>query len=412
MADHEESRTRLKAALSAMRRGDHTRARTLLIQLVSDDEHNEAAWLALSQVLEDPEDVRVALENVLTLNPAHAEARAQLNALDAGAALPPSPTRAAPPPPPAAAPPDDHWREVLGHTPKEIDDDIEDPLLCVYCARPTRQADRRCPHCGQTLVMAVRPSRDSEYLRFGLLMFGIYAALSLFTLAGPLMALSVGGRAGVRSMFQLIADFPGGEWILGPFLDWPEGLARVLAMVAGGRLAVLVAALAGLRLRWAVFFYFSLAVLVLDIALNVFLLANNYMGLATGAINVVFALAVLSLIGAAYQEFSVVWQRLLNRPDADQRTAAGFYQRGREYSKLGMWGLAVAQWRKSVGLAPKEGVYYKELGLAYARLKRYARSLRTLEEAARQAPKDRELPEIIELVRQQMAREGQDKARR
>jgi tetratricopeptide (TPR) repeat protein len=284
--------------------------------------------------------------------------------------------------------------------------------LCVYCARPTRQEDRRCPHCKQTLMMRVPPSRDSEYLRFGLLMLGIYIALGVLPLAGPLFALSVGGRAGVRTMFQLIADYPGVEWFLGPFLTWPETLARMLAMVAGARLAVLGLALAGLRLRWSVIFYFALAVLVLDIALNAFLLANNYMGVAMGAVNIVFALALLSLIGAAYQEFSVVWQRLLNRPDADQRTAAGFFQRGREYSKLGMWGLAVAQWRKSVGLAPKEGVYYKELGLAYARLKRYARSLRTLEEAARQAPKDRELPEIIELVRQQMARDGQDKARR
>jgi Flp pilus assembly protein TadD len=66
-----------------------------------------------------------------------------------------------------------------------------------------------------------------------------------------------------------------------------------------------------------------------------------------------------------------------------------------------MWALAVAQWRKAVGLAPKEVVYYKDLGIGYAQIRRYARSLRVLEEARRQAPQDQSIPEIIALVRTQ-----------
>jgi hypothetical protein len=51
-----------------------------------------------------------------------------------------------------------------------------------------------------------------------------------------------------------------------------------------------------------------------------------------------------------------------------------------------------------VGLAPQTPVYYKHLGIGYAQIKRFARSLRALEEARRQAPADAEIAEIIALV--------------
>jgi tetratricopeptide (TPR) repeat protein len=91
------------------------------------------------------------------------------------------------------------------------------------------------------------------------------------------------------------------------------------------------------------------------------------------------------------------------------RSAAAFHRLGHEYSRAGLWALAVAQWRKAVGLAPKEAAYYKHLGIGYARLRRYARSLRALEEAARRAPQDRDLAEIMALVREQAGRETSPK---
>ena len=60
--------------------------------------------------------------------------------------------------------------------------------------------------------------------------------------------------------------------------------------------------------------------------------------------------------------------------------------------------MAVAQWRKAVGLAPHVPVYYKDLGLGYAQIGRYDRSLRALHEARRQSPEPDELDQIIALV--------------
>jgi len=59
-----------------------------------------------------------------------------------------------------------------------------------------------------------------------------------------------------------------------------------------------------------------------------------------------------------------------------------------------------------VGLAPMETQYYKDLGIGYAKIKRFSRSLRVLAEAQRQAPDDKAVDEIMALVREQAAKEA------
>ncbi|MCS6911586.1 MAG: hypothetical protein NZM11_13605, partial [Anaerolineales bacterium] len=169
---------------------------------------------------------------------------------------------------------------------------------------------------------------------------------------------------------QSLANLRGIDLFLANFTQWNAALARNLVIAFGGRLAFFGVLLFGLSQRWAWAFYLTLIALIADLGLNLFLLANGYLGWAPGIVNMLMALALLYLTGSSYQEFSVTSQRLYNQPDSDVHTAGAFYQRGREYSKLGLWGLAVAQWRKAVGLAPRETLYYKELGLGYARIRR------------------------------------------
>lgn len=66
----------------ALQQGDKTRARDLLLQVVEADEGLEEAWLWLSGAVDDPEDQRTALENVLALNPGNQHARYGLQLLD------------------------------------------------------------------------------------------------------------------------------------------------------------------------------------------------------------------------------------------------------------------------------------------------------------------------------------------
>lgn len=66
----------------ALQQGDKERARDLLLQVVELDEGIEDAWLWLSGAVDDPEDQRTALENVLALNPDNQYARHGIAVLD------------------------------------------------------------------------------------------------------------------------------------------------------------------------------------------------------------------------------------------------------------------------------------------------------------------------------------------
>ncbi|NJN17183.1 MAG: hypothetical protein HC822_13350 [Oscillochloris sp.] len=66
----------------ALYAGDKELARDLLLRVVEADETVEEAWLWLSGAVDDPDDQRTALENVLALNPQNEYARYGLQVLD------------------------------------------------------------------------------------------------------------------------------------------------------------------------------------------------------------------------------------------------------------------------------------------------------------------------------------------
>ena len=83
----------LHQAIAAARDGRRYDARALLLHLLEADPRNERAWLWLSGVVDDPEDVKICLENVLVLNPSNPRVRQGLEWLHArmGLPLPPRP---------------------------------------------------------------------------------------------------------------------------------------------------------------------------------------------------------------------------------------------------------------------------------------------------------------------------------
>jgi Flp pilus assembly protein TadD len=59
----------LQQGIALARAGRREEARTILLQVVEQDERNESAWLWLSGLVDTDDDKAIALENVLTLNP-------------------------------------------------------------------------------------------------------------------------------------------------------------------------------------------------------------------------------------------------------------------------------------------------------------------------------------------------------
>jgi tetratricopeptide (TPR) repeat protein len=142
-----------------------------------------------------------------------------------------------------------------------------------------------------------------------------------------------------------------------------------------------------------------------DLLLSVYLLVGNYLGWAGLLLNLVLSASAGLLLFAVSYEFAVNDERLLVRPDPMARGPLEFYRLGHEYRQLGMWAMAVAQWRRAVGLAPHEADYYKDLGVGYAQIGRYDRSLRALHEARRQVSNPAEINQIIALVEAKAQRE-------
>lgn len=377
---------RMRAGVAAVKAGRNVRGRELLRQVVQDNSDSEMAWWWLSRATDDPRERWQALENILRLNPDHPEAKAELGELMA--AQPRRSERGAVP----------AWETLLPGVPLETDDGSDDPFQCPFCGRPTAINERRCPHCRGRLNWGVTHSRSSEVLRLLFLLVGISLAAGLLEAAGPLFALAAHQPGAGQTDFAALLNFVGVKPFLGDFLALRVRDAQWLIRFYAGRAAALALLLFGLRERWGLAYYVTLLALLADLLASVYLLAGSYLGPAGVVLNLGLALAAaLALISANY-EFAVNQERLRVKPDSVARSALDFYRRGHDYRRRGMWAMAVAQWRKALGLAPNVTQYYKDLGVGYAQIERYQRSLRVLAEAQRQAPDDAEIAELIALV--------------
>ncbi len=71
----------IRAGAKAYRAGDKSEARALLERAIEIDEYNESAWLWLSAVVDNKDEQRTCLENVLIINPENERARKGLSSL-------------------------------------------------------------------------------------------------------------------------------------------------------------------------------------------------------------------------------------------------------------------------------------------------------------------------------------------
>ena len=402
MAVDKRTQKWLREGITAVRRGQRERARTLLRQVLEQEAGSAEAWWWLSQAAGDPAEQQHALQRVVALNPDHPEAHARLVELR----LQRLPAASAAPTP--APPEPDVWADNLPGVPLEADDGVDNPFQCPYCGQPTGSDDRRCPHCRAGLYRRVAVSRSSDALRRLQLVLGIGLGAGILELAAPLLALGYRQGTAAPANYELLLAVPGVQSFLGNFLSLAPATIDLLLKSLLVRTALYVVLILGLRARWRLAYYGTMLGMLADVLFSVYLLVAGHLGWAGLLLNMVLALGAALILFAVSYEFAVNHERLLVRPDGHARGPQDYYRRGHAYRRQGMWAMAVAQWRKAVGLAPHVPVYYKDLGLGYAQIGRYDRSLRALHEARRQSPEPEELDQIIALVE---ARAQQERAR-
>ena len=403
----------LNEGIGAIRRGDVERGRALLLQVVEADERIEPAWLWLSAAMEDPADKLAALENVLALNPNNAQARTQMAALrqelgiaeieeppekvssdTVGAAALPAPANlpgiadAAPAgilraPPEAARPeqpappraPRSAPLPTLAPAAYKADDD--DPYQCAYCGRPTDKADERCPHCGRGLLAAgAYKAGGYQYLLLILTGLNLQAA---FTQA-IVMYLSVNFPDSLRVL--PVADIVTDNLFAAAVVRvgvWTAVALMLLSDVRAAYLTALGAAL--LDLAWAGLGYFL-----------------GQVGQILAGVNAAFGAGILLLAGAAVVSLTQARVRLRVVLDKDVHGAWMFYQRGQGYQREGKWALAALHWRRAIALQPRAPEFYKDLGRAQTRLRRFPQALAAYRSGGELAPNDPEFMQLIESV--------------
>ena len=124
----------LDEAIHLAESGQPDKARDAFTQLVQLDEENEVAWQWLSQLVENDDDRRVCLENLLTLNPENKEAAAALAQLDQGRAIRVQSL---------------HYQQKSSYEDVWSNDEAD---LCGYCAGPIGEDDKYCPNCHKKLL--------------------------------------------------------------------------------------------------------------------------------------------------------------------------------------------------------------------------------------------------------------------
>ena len=370
----------LKDGILAVRRGDRAQGRDLLLQVVAADNRIEPAWFWLSQVMDDPADQLIALENVLALNPANEAARAAIEPLRQRLGLVPAPAVAAPPPPPEtpgsaapAAPP-----ATLPSDDEALDND---PDQCLYCGKITESEAAACPHCGRSLLRAGPLEGKAAYV--GLILVSV-AILQFSILQPGATLIAVLAQSGEVTAFLSSALF----WVmLARITLW---LISFLFIITSQVVAPIAAAGAGV-IDWAI------------IGLSVVL------GWLTKGPAVTYAVLDLGLVGLATSVLVGRAQARVRQHLVVDRDAYGhgeMYRRGEDYARQGKWALAALHWQKAMVLRPSIAQYYKSLSLAQARLGRHAQALRTLRSGAEMIPDDPDWPALVTMLKAQTQRPG------
>ncbi|MBM7843996.1 tetratricopeptide repeat protein [Herpetosiphon giganteus] len=175
-----------QAGVAALKSGNKALARQHLMQVVEQDENNEQAWLYLAGALEDPQEMRISLENALHINPQSSRAKQGLEWLRkqhpamfveptpaiaeaAPAATAPAYTGAtlaladmplssnAIPDQPSAPGPAPMMQPAIVAQPSPVAvpalGEVPDILPCPRCGAQTRYAEQRCRQCGMNLTI-------------------------------------------------------------------------------------------------------------------------------------------------------------------------------------------------------------------------------------------------------------------
>ncbi|MCB0191702.1 MAG: hypothetical protein KDJ65_07130 [Anaerolineae bacterium] len=399
---------KLDQGIDAAQAGDKIKARTLLTEVVAEDEEQIEAWLWLSQLVDSLEDKVVCLENVLTLDPQNQFAHEELTDVKAQQDrffAPIYPPGQEEPPPNVVTIPEAVKQPLPTDYPDQ--DEFDDIWLCPYCAQPTEPNDRKCPHCRKSLIVSRRVREE----RTAWLWRGIFLQISMM-----MVIVSLGSAAfvilvrqqGVNNPFLFVPLYFG----TAPDSRWEDAGQTVLATFPAwafwGMLGIIIYTmimifLLYIRIPYGNVLYFVSATISLMMGL-VGMIAFYSSPLALGLSAFAFLLGVIQFVVTLnlWNDFTFKEHRIQMRIDRDAKSHTGFFHSGRKYSKAGLWGLAAIHLRRAVVANPHKAAYHLALTLAYLNIKRYQLADESLTRFAKLDPDAIEIGPLRDEIRSHM----------
>ncbi len=409
----------LQQGIAAARAGNRAEARALLTRAIEADERNEQAWLWLSGVVDDPNDMRTCLHNVLELNPNNAKARQGLAWVDSKYG-PPAPAEIVPPAPPAptydplasvATSYTGPTTHLVSEAPIAAPTPAPEPVAsnpppasavatptaeasanaiaenpCPYCGTPTVLTQKSCIQCRQSLMIRTAPpdKRSLPLTILGVLWIfngvmtilgGILGTVGALILIQAAQSAAPRGRAPASSSFSLAMLVPIVVGIL---------IGVVIIRIGRGLLR---------RQRWAYYVVIGLSVLSLigticNIAQVGGLAAalrnsratalppgagpniNVLVGVASAVIFVAIGFQVLYLLLVALSYSDFFGPQVRYQPSVEAADDMAHYNNGIAYKNRGMWYMTVQEWFVASRKKPHDKTYLQALGLAFAQIKK------------------------------------------
>ena len=400
----------LRVGIAAAKAGRRAEAQELLMRVIETHKDNAQAWLWLSEVVDTDEDRLICLENVLTLDPDSARARAGLRWLqERGIGV------------------ESHaveiWKEELGEEQRkaEIVDTAtsqtpgsqaksaagQEPDLpltpdgCVYCALPVSDSASRCSHCGGRL--STKQFTREERSAPAYMLHAFWILLSGITLAEFFLIGYIWGK--VDNVWDFIRPYL--AYLAGPAVTGdtrietfigPETLVQFVRYTNAG-LAFLGGLVAvGLFLRVSRAHALGLVLIALQLVLTISLFILGFLGYLTGAIRTLFIILLTSLMFQTIDDFSKKEHRERLEPDRHLLNDADYYTRGRVYERRGMWAKALLHWQRAVAMNPDRDTYHAAVARAYAQLGRYEKALTHIDKALRLSRTPEEWQPLREII--------------
>ncbi|MFQ5419009.1 MAG: tetratricopeptide repeat protein [Anaerolineae bacterium] len=401
----------LQAGITAVRAGDKAKGRELLLQVIEVDEENELAWLWLSGVVADDEERRICLENVLTINPENQAAKKGLAKLG----------------PPPAQPfqeftvrkeyqakslagailyPEDQikewkWKEpqLSRQTPQvEIAatssfDDVwsQNVDLCPFCAQKLAYEDSDCPHCQRHLITKQfryeKPSANLHIFWVFLLGLGnLYFIQAIYDLiAYQAVGLALGHV--LLMVWLIVLTF---AVYHRQFWAFAASLATFIALLLGRLVGEI----------WDINLAFS-GIIEADetirtmVASLIYNMGGLLQDLQLGAAGLGLGYGLFAVM----PDFARDSQRQVAELKRGLQYGADYHNAARKFAQKEMWATAVLHWQRAAANAPNQLTYQRHLGLAYARLGFFERSLNVLTAAKNRVTNEETRAKFDNLIR-------------